>query len=59
MESLLVGTGYKPLQGVNYHDSCAHSYERSGVLVGLVGFGMVWIGCLVGKLLWATVIWVV
>jgi hypothetical protein len=54
-----VGTGYKPLQGVNYHDSCAHSYERSGVLVGLVGFGMVWIGCLVGKLLWATVIWVV
>jgi hypothetical protein len=32
MESLLVGIGYKPLQSVNYHDSRAHSYERSGVL---------------------------
>jgi hypothetical protein len=39
-----VGIGYKPLQGVNYHDSHAHSYEQSGVLTGLVGFGMVWIG---------------
>jgi hypothetical protein len=27
MESLLVGTGYKPLQSVNYHDSHAHGYE--------------------------------
>jgi hypothetical protein len=44
MESLLVGTGYNPLQSVNYHDSHAHDYERSGVLTGLVGFGMVWIG---------------
>jgi hypothetical protein len=41
MESLLVGIGYKPQQSVNYHDSCAHGYERSGVLIGLVGFGMV------------------
>jgi hypothetical protein len=32
MESLLVGTGYKPLQSVNYHDSRAHGYEQSGVL---------------------------
>jgi hypothetical protein len=44
IESLLVGTRYKPLQSVNYHDSRAHSYERSGVLTGLVGFEMVWIG---------------
>jgi hypothetical protein len=44
MESLLLGTGYKPLQSVNYHDSRALGYERSGVLTGLVGFGMVWIG---------------
>jgi hypothetical protein len=44
MESLLVGTGYKPLQSVNCHDSCAHGYERSVILTGLVGFGMVWIG---------------
>jgi hypothetical protein len=32
MESLLVGTRYKPLQSVNYHDRRAHSYEWSGVL---------------------------
>jgi hypothetical protein len=32
MESLLVGTRYKPLQSVNYHDSRAHNYERSRVL---------------------------
>jgi hypothetical protein len=32
MESLLVGIGCKPLQSVNYHDSRAHGYERSGVL---------------------------
>jgi hypothetical protein len=44
MESLLVGTGYKPLQSINYHDSRALGYERSGVLTGLVGFEMVWIG---------------
>jgi hypothetical protein len=44
MKSLLIGTGYKPLKSVNYHDSCAHGYERSGVLIGLVGFWMVWIG---------------
>jgi hypothetical protein len=44
MESLLVGTGYKPLQSVNYHDSRAPDYERSRVLTGLVGFEMVWIG---------------
>jgi hypothetical protein len=48
MESLFVGTGYKPLQSVNYHDSNAHGYEWSGVLVGLVDFGMVWIGILSG-----------
>jgi hypothetical protein len=39
-----VGTGYKPLQSVNYHDNRALGYEQSGVLTGLVGFGMVWIG---------------
>jgi hypothetical protein len=44
MESLLVGTGYNPLQSVNYHDSHALSYERSRVLTGLVGFEMIWIG---------------
>jgi hypothetical protein len=44
MESLLVGTGYKPLQSVNYHDCPAHDYERSRILTGLVGFGMFWIG---------------
>jgi hypothetical protein len=44
MESLLVGTRYKPLQSVNYHDSRAHDYDRSGVLTRLVGFEMVWIG---------------
>jgi hypothetical protein len=44
MESLLVGTGYKPLQSVNYHDSRALGYERSGVLTWLVGFEMAWIG---------------
>jgi hypothetical protein len=54
MESLLMGTGYKPLHSVNYHDS-AHNYERSGVLAGLVSFRMVWL-CLDGKSQWATVI---
>jgi hypothetical protein len=49
MESLLMGTRYKPLQSVNYHDSHAPGYERSGVLTGLVGFEMVWICCLDGK----------
>jgi hypothetical protein len=44
MESLLVGIAYKPLQSVNYHDSRALGYERSGVLTGLVEFEMVWIG---------------
>jgi hypothetical protein len=44
IESLLVGTGYKPLQSVNNHDSRALGYERSRVLIGLVGFEMVWIG---------------
>jgi hypothetical protein len=43
MGSLLVSTGYKPLQSINYHDSCAHGYERSGLLTRLVGFEMVWI----------------
>jgi hypothetical protein len=43
VESLLVGIGYKPLQSVNYHDSHTHSYERSKILTGLVGFEMVWI----------------
>jgi hypothetical protein len=38
-----MGTGYKPLQSVNYHDSRAHSYERFGVLTGLVGF-LGWFG---------------
>jgi hypothetical protein len=41
MESLLMGTGYKPLRSVNYHDSHTHGYERSGVLIGLVSFGMI------------------
>jgi hypothetical protein len=44
MKSLLVLTGYKSLQSVNCHDSHAHGYERSGILAGLVSFGMVWIG---------------
>jgi hypothetical protein len=44
MKSLLMDTGYKPLQSVNYHDSRAHSYKWSRFLVGLVGFEMVWIG---------------
>jgi hypothetical protein len=35
-----VGIGYKPLQSVNYHDSRALGYKRSGVLTGLVG----WLG---------------
>jgi hypothetical protein len=39
-----MGTGYKPQQNVNFHDIHARGYERSGVLIGLVGFGMVWIG---------------
>jgi hypothetical protein len=43
MKSILVVIGYKPLQSVNYHDSRAHGYECSGVLVGLVGFEMDWI----------------
>jgi hypothetical protein len=38
MESLLMGTGYKHLQSVNYHDSCAHSYERSGSPHMISGF---------------------
>jgi hypothetical protein len=32
MKSLLVGTGYKTLQSVNYHDSHAYGYERSRVV---------------------------
>jgi hypothetical protein len=32
------------MQSVNYHDSRALGYERSRVLTGLVGFGIVWIG---------------
>jgi hypothetical protein len=44
MESLLVGTGYKSHESVNSHDSRALGYEQSGVLTGLVGFVMVWIG---------------
>jgi hypothetical protein len=39
-----MGTRYKPLHSVNYHDSRAHGYERSGVLARIVGFGMVWFG---------------
>jgi hypothetical protein len=31
------------MQSINYHDSSALSYERSRVLIGLVGFEMVWI----------------
>jgi hypothetical protein len=44
MESLLVGTGYKHLQSVNYHGSRALGYEQTRVLTGLVEFEMVWIG---------------
>jgi hypothetical protein len=52
-----MGIGCKPLQSVNYHDSRALGYERSGVIVGLVGFfdGMDWL-CLDGKSQWTTVI---
>jgi hypothetical protein len=32
MKSLLVGTGYKTLYSVNYHDSRAHGYERCGII---------------------------
>jgi hypothetical protein len=39
-----MGTEYYPLQSVNYHDSRAHSYERSRVIAGLVDFGMILIG---------------
>jgi hypothetical protein len=39
-----VGTWYKPLQSVNYHDSRALGYEQTGVLTGLVRFEMVWTG---------------
>jgi hypothetical protein len=57
LESLLVGTGYKHLQSVNYHDSHALGYERSGVLTRLVGFEMVWIDYVwIGKSQWAAVI---
>jgi hypothetical protein len=44
MKSLLVGIGYKLLQSVNYHDSRVHGYQRSRIFIGLVGFGMVWLG---------------
>jgi hypothetical protein len=44
MKSLLVGTGHKPLQSVNCYNSRAHDYEWSGILAGLVGFGMVLVG---------------
>jgi hypothetical protein len=44
MKSLLMGTGYKPLESVKYHDSHPHGYERSRVLAGLVGLGMDWVG---------------
>jgi hypothetical protein len=44
MKSLLVSIGYKPLQSVNYHDSRAHKYKRSGILAGLVVLGWFWIG---------------
>jgi hypothetical protein len=56
-----VDTGYKPLQSVNNHDSCAHGYEWSGILIGLVGFGMVWFGLVMSG--WSIVVgncdWVV
>jgi hypothetical protein len=39
MKSLHVGTGYYPLQSVNYHDSRACGYNRSGILSGFVAFG--------------------
>jgi hypothetical protein len=29
MKTLLMGTGCKPLQSINYHDSRAHGYEQS------------------------------
>jgi hypothetical protein len=43
MESLLMGKGYKSLQSVNYHNSCAHGYERFEILAWLMGLGMIWI----------------
>jgi hypothetical protein len=54
-----VGTGYKPLHSVNYHDSRAHGYERSRSPHLISGFwdGLDWL-CLVGKLQWVIVIWV-
>jgi hypothetical protein len=41
MKPQVMCTGYKPLQSVNYHDSRAHDYERSGIFKRLVDFGMV------------------
>jgi hypothetical protein len=57
MKSLLMGTEYKPLQSVNYHDSRAHGYEWSRVLTGLVEFwdGLDWL-CLVVQSQWATMV---
>jgi hypothetical protein len=43
-DALLMDIGYKHLHSVNYYNSHAHGYEWSGILVGLVGFGMVLIG---------------
>jgi hypothetical protein len=44
MELLLMGIVYRPLQSINYHGSRALGYEWSGVLTGLAGFRMAWIG---------------
>jgi hypothetical protein len=40
-----MGIGHKPLQSINYYNNHAHGYKWSGILAGLVGFGMVLVGC--------------
>jgi hypothetical protein len=45
MKSLLIGTGHKLQHSVNYYNSRAHGYERSRLLTGLVGCGIVLVSC--------------
>jgi hypothetical protein len=59
IESLLMDTGYRHLQSINYHDSRALGYERFGVLTGLVDLR--WFGLVMSR--WKTAVgncdWVV
>jgi hypothetical protein len=55
MESLLMGTGYKALQSVNYHDSRALGYVWSPNRISGICDGLDWL-CLDGKSQLATVI---